>query len=96
MSVRAYFLKTVVYDEEPTFNLWRNADFFDIFYDYCHQEMNEDCSGMIEISIENWETMKEEEDLEAFKDIVERIDKLFERTDCDDAIAGEYVRFYCI
>lgn len=93
MSVRAHFVKHIKYDEGETFNLWHDNEFLEIFDKYANQELNADSMGMMEISIEDWEQMKEQEDLSGFEDIVNKIDNLFKREDQD--FPGEWVRFYC-
>jgi len=93
MSVRAHFIKKIDYDPSEVFNLWHDAEFVSIMESYANFQVNEDVIGFVEIGKEDWEIMKECEDLSKFPEIVKDIDKLFEREDND--FAGEWVRFYC-
>lgn len=93
MGIHAHFIKEIKYDKEEIFSLNHDEKFFNLIRKYGNDETNEESLGIMEISFEDWESMKDNENLLEFKEIVKEIDNLFYRRDKEFRM--QYVRFLC-
>lgn len=76
MSINAYFIKKIEYDNTPTFNINWNTDFMECFLEYCTDGTNEDFNGFIEIDYDNFSKFKNQFN-NRFPDEIESISSLF-------------------
>lgn len=96
MSVRAYLIKNFsadfegddiifkkVVDRTPLFNVWRNANIFDIFQSYGCDLTNQDAIGEVTLSKSDWMNFKKNFKKEDWSmddiAILNNIDELFKK-----------------
>lgn len=86
MSVRAYRITKLEYDENETFNLWYDEELMSIL-SYSMATLNEDGSGYMEFSKEELQEALEEATQERTKSILKKM--------IEDAKKTGWVRYCC-
>lgn len=76
MSVNAYFVKEVIFDDVPVFNINWNMGFMECFLEYCMDGTNDDFNGFIELDYDSFCEFRNKFG-GAFPDEVESIGNLF-------------------
>lgn len=86
MSVRAYRITTLEYEDCETFNLWHDDELMTLL-PYCTQTLNEDGCGYIEFSLEELQDALKEAKQERTQSILKKM--------IEDAHKTGWVQYCC-